>query len=83
MQKSSSIYDVQINNIKINVRENEHRLWKDKKKEKEGSLICKYVQTLRVQPELQFTLTYRLISEIPLIYEIYKPQEEIEGKILP
>lgn len=46
LQKSSSIYDVQINNIKINVRENEHRLWKDKKKEKEGSLICKYVQVV-------------------------------------
>lgn len=44
LQKSSSIYDVQINNIKINVRENEHRLWKDKKKE--SSLICKYVQVL-------------------------------------
>lgn len=51
------------------------------KKEKEGSLIC--LITLRVKLELQFTLTYRLISEIPLIYEIYKPQEEIEGKILP
>lgn len=36
LQKSSSIYDVQINNIKINVRENEHRLWKDKKKRERG-----------------------------------------------
>lgn len=34
LQKSSSIYDVQINNIKINVRENEHRLWRIKKKRK-------------------------------------------------
>lgn len=76
MQKSSSIYDVQINNIKINVRENEHRLWKDKKKkkEKEGSLIYKYVQELfNNVAELQFTLTYRLISEIPLVHKIYKP----------
>lgn len=41
------------------------------KKEKEVSLIC--LITLRVKLELQFTLTYRLISEIPLVYEIYKP----------
>lgn len=45
--------------------------------------MCKLFNNVAVQPELQFTLTYRLISEIPLIYEIYKPQEEIEGKILP
>lgn len=47
---------------------------KIKKKEKEGSLIYKYVQELfNNVAELQFTLTYRLISEIPLVYEIYKP----------